>query len=199
MLEPSRRPATYDDLRALPHNLVGELIDGELWSSPRPAFGHAHATSTLGIEVGGPFGKGPFGKGRGGPGGWWILDEPEVHLGDNVLVPDLAGWRRERLPHPTADLPFLSVPPDWVCEVLSPSTSRLDRIFKTRIYARAGIPHLWFVDPLARTLEAFRLHEGQWLQVGAYENDEKARIEPFDAIELQLGVLWLPENPSVDP
>jgi len=179
-----RRDATYDDLVALPDNLVGELIDGELIASPRPASPHALASSVLGFHVGAP-----FHAGRGGPGGWVILDEPELHFGRNVLVPDLAGWRRERMPV-IPDAPYFTLPPDWVCEVISPSTGRLDRVKKRPIYAQHGVTHLWFVNPEERSLEVFRLHGDVYAVVASFEGSEAVRAEPFDAIELPLGVLW---------
>jgi Uma2 family endonuclease len=180
------KPATYEDLRALPENVVGEIIDGELIVSPRPAPAHALSTSILGIELGGP-----FHRGRGGPGGWWILDEPELHLGPDVIVPDLAGWRRERM----SELPkeaWFSLAPDWVCEVLSPSTAIVDRTHKLRIYGRSRVSWLWFVDPAARTVEALKLEELNWIVAHTAGGDEKARIPPFDAIELELEALWEP-------
>ncbi|MGQ0504402.1 MAG: Uma2 family endonuclease [Myxococcaceae bacterium] len=188
MRAPAKSPATYEDLKRVPENLVGEIVAGELWTSPRPALGHAHSASVLGGEL-----LGPFGRGKGGPGGWWILDEPEIHLTNDVVVPDLAGWRRERLAKtPAPDEPFMSLVPDWVCEVLSPSTARLDRVLKNHIYARDGVGHLWFIDPVGKTLEIFRLSEGKWLEVGAFSDEKTIRAEPFEAIELELAALWLP-------
>lgn len=180
----ARRRATYEDLRALPDHLVGELIGGELFVSPRPAVPHALAASAIGADV-----LGPFQRGRGGPGGWWILDEPELHLDGDVLVPDLAGWRRERMPT-LPNVPALDLVPDWVCEVVSPSTARLDRGQKTALYARLGVAHLWIVDPLAQTLETYRQQGGQWLLLGTHCADARARVEPFDAIELDLAPWW---------
>lgn len=185
---PARRRATYDDLCQVPNHLVAEIIDGELVTSPRPAVSHAHVSSMLGVDLGGP-----FQRGHGGPGGWWILDEPELHLGEHVLVPDLAGWRRESMPT-LPDEPFLSVAPDWACEVLSPSTAGLDRIRKLHIYATHRVGHVWLVDPSARTLEVFRRHETAWLLIGAYSGDEKVRAEPFEAVDLDLSGLWLPTS-----
>ncbi len=182
---PARRRATYNDLRAVPDTLIAEIVDGELITSPRPAVPHAHTSSALGIDVGGP-----FQRGRGGPGGWWILDEPELHLGADVLVPDLAGWRREKMPA-LPDEPFMSVAPDWVCEVLSPSTASLDRIRKLHIYAASRVSHAWLVDPAAQTLEIFRHHETAWLLVAVHGGDEKVHAEPFDAVEIDLAGLWL--------
>jgi Uma2 family endonuclease len=182
--EPARRRATYADLAALPDNIVGELIDGELVATPRPALRHARAMSHLGGVLGPP-----FDFGNGGPGGWIILDEPELHLGENVLVPDLAGWRRERVPE-LPDAHAFTVAPDWVCEVLSPSTGALDRTRKLPIYAREQVKHAWLVDPSLKTLEVYRLVNSGWLLVTAYEGDCKVRAEPFDAVELDIGLLW---------
>ena len=179
-----RRPATYDDLLAVPDHQVGEILAGDLHVSPRPAPRHARASSGLGAAV-----FGPFDAGRGGPGGWWILDEPELHLGSDVLVPDLAGWKRERMPR-LPDEAFFSLAPDWVCEVLSPSTDRIDRVKKRPIYAREGVSHLWLVIPASRTLEVSRLEGGRWVLLATYAEDEVVRAEPFEAIELELALLW---------
>src|SRR5579862_4229680 len=139
-----RKPATYEDIEALPANMVGELIDGVLYANPRPSIPHAVATTTLGNEIGPP-----FSRGRGGPGGWVILDEPELHFGEDVLVPDIAGWRRERMPEiPSAA--FLTLAPDWLAEALSPSTAGVDRGEKLPVYAREGVRHVWFLDPTAK-------------------------------------------------
>lgn len=184
MSVPARRRATYEDLLAVPDHLVAELVDSELHTTPRPAPRHAIASSRLGSDLGGP-----FDRGRGGPGGWWILDEPELHLGHDVVVPDLAGWRRSRLPD-IPDDPYFTLPPDWVCEILSRSTERLDRGKKLGIYAREGVGHLWLLNPDTETLEAYRLEQGRWLLLGTHVGDIAARIEPFDAIELELWPLW---------
>ena len=133
--------------------------------------------------------------GRGGPGEWVILDEPELHLGPrpDKLVPDIAGWRRERLPRAIGgdDAPaYYDLAPDWVCEVLSERTRRIDKVQKMRIYAREGVRHVWQVDPLARTLDIFRLMEGQWLLADSFVGDERVRAEPFEAIELELALVW---------
>ena len=180
----SKRPATYADLEALPANQVGEILGGVLYAFPRPAFPHARAASRLGVDLGGP-----FDRGRGGPGGWVILDEPELHFGDDVLVPDLAGWRRERMPEMPATA-FTTMAPDWLCEVLSPSTTRIDRSEKLPIYARERVTHVWLVDPLAQTLESLRLDGDTYRSVATSHGDTTVRTEPFDAIELELAALW---------
>jgi Uma2 family endonuclease len=186
----AKRPANYEDLRQVPDEYLAQIVDGDLIASPRPSSSHARALSVLGIELGGA-----FDRGRGGPGGWWILDEPELHFGSDVVVPDLAGWRREKMPR-IPQAPFLELAPDWVCEVLSPGTAAVDRVRKMRIYARERVAHIWLVDPLERTLEVFRLTEAGYLEAGAYSAQEHVRAEPFDAVELELGVLWLsPEGP----
>lgn len=181
---PGKRPGTYADLEQVPDTKVAELIEGELYVSPRPAPLHALTSSALGGEL-----HNPFGRGRGGPGGWWIFDEPELHFGRNVLVPDLAGWRRDRLPAMPKEA-YFTLAPDWVCEVLSPSTASLDRVKKLRVYATERVKHAWIIDSLARTLEVFRLEGVAYLLVGQYVGDELVRAEPFDAIELDLLVLW---------
>jgi Uma2 family endonuclease len=185
--------ATYEDVLNAPENKVAEILDGELFLSPRPAFRHAGAQGAIqGILW--P----SFDGGRPDPGGWLIVPEPELHLGEAVVVPDVAGWRRERLPA-LPDRPWADLPPDWVCEVLSPSTERIDRGRKLRIYALAGVRHSWLVKPTDRTLEVLRLHEGAWKIVGLWEDAAVVRAEPFEAIELELGRLWPgapPESPS---
>jgi Uma2 family endonuclease len=184
MAETADRPARYEDLFDLPENLVGEIIDGRLVTHPRPAPRHARASSSLGDEL-----VSPYDKGRGGPGGWWILDEPELHLGEQILVPDLAGWRRERLPR-LPDNAWFELQPDWVCEVLSLGTARVDRVQKLPLYAGFGIAHAWFIDPQLRTLEAYENRGGYWLLLAAFEGDDRVRVAPFDATEIELGVLW---------
>ena len=179
----STRRATYQDvLDASPH-LVAEVINGTLYTHPRPASRHARAASALGGKIGNP-----FDYDAGGPGGWWIIDEPELHLAEEILVPGLAGWRRERMPE-FPDTAYFTLAPDWVCEVLSPSTRKVDRLEKRPIYAREGIGHLWLIGPTDRTLEAFELHEGQWLLIASAKDDEPVSIRPFDAITFSLGDL----------
>lgn len=184
MGDPAKRPATYEDLLAVPEHLVAELINGALIANPRPAARHARAASSLGGEL-----YGPFDRGKGGPGGWILLDEPELHLRGDVLVPDLAGWRRQRMPE-LPDTAAFELAPDWVCEVLSPSTAATDRAEKMPIYAREGVPHLWLVDPLARTLEACRLENDRWTVLGTWRDDARVRVEPFGELELELAELW---------
>jgi len=186
MADPARRRATYEDVLAAPRHVVAELIDGELRLHPRPAKPHAAAASRLGAELEPPFGRG---KG-GGPGGWVILDEPELHLGADIVVPDLAGWRRTRMPVLVDDVPYFTLAPDWVCEVLSPSTAKEDRAEKLPIYAREQVGHVWLVDPRLHTLEAMRREGERWLVVGVWKDEARVRAEPFEAIELDLAVLW---------
>jgi len=182
-----RRRATYEDLLRVPEHLVAELIDGELITSPRPASPHAWATGSI-LRATGPFhGRG---GGTGNPGGWWILFEPELHFGDDVLVPDLAGWRHERL-STVPNVAAFTLAPDWVCEVVSKSTAALDRVRKMRMYAREEVAHLWLVEPLARTLEVYRLEAGRWVVASNHGGDERVRAEPFDAVELDLARWWI--------
>jgi Uma2 family endonuclease len=182
MSRPSR-PATYADIEALPANVVGQILGGVLHVHPRPALPHAHAASALGGELGPP-----FQRGRGGPGGWVILDEPELHLVEDVVVPDLAGWRRERMPDLTKA--YATVAPDWICEVLSDSTEAVDRAKKLPIFARDAVAHVWLVDPIVQTVEVFRLDGDSYRLVATHCGDATVRIEPFDAIEIELTALW---------
>ena len=177
--------ATYEDLLAVPDHKVAEILDGELFVSPRPAAPHARAASVIGADIGSP-----FDRGRGGPGGWWVLYEPELHFGEDVLVPDLAGWRRERMPA-VPNAPFFTLAPDWVCEVVSPSTEQIDRRRKQPIYRREGVLHLWLVNPLARTLEVYRSSPDGWLLAATHAGAEQVRAEPFEAVELELAALWI--------
>jgi Uma2 family endonuclease len=186
MAKLAKQRATYEDLFHIPENMTGEIIDGELIVTPRPSRKHVYTASALGSEVGPPY---QFGRG-GGPGGWIILDEPEIRLGENILVPDLAGWRRERFPL-SEETNWISVTPDWVCEVLSPSTLRVDKIRKMPVYAQSGVLHFWLIDPLARTFDVFRLESGQWVVAGLYAEDDKVRAEPFQDIVIELVNLWL--------
>ena len=178
------RRASYRDVLDAPAHLVAEIINGTLHTHPRPASRHALATSNLGDEL-----VSPFGKGRGGPGGWWIIDEPELHLDGEIVVPDLAGWRRERMPD-YPDTAYFTLAPDWVCEALSASTRKVDLHEKPPIYALAGVPHLWLVDPADRTLEALELRDGEWVPIATAKDDDPVSIPPFDAITFSLGDLW---------
>jgi Uma2 family endonuclease len=189
MADPAKRRATYQDVLDAPEHMVAEIIAGELRLSPRPGGPHTAATSRLGQLVGGP-----FDLGNSGPGGWIILDEPELHLGDEIVVPDLAGWREARLPAVPNDA-FFTLAPDWVCEALSRSTAVNDRAEKLPIYARAGIKHVWFVDALQRTLEILRAHEGSWFIVAVHHGDVRVHAEPFVAVELDLSLLWARLSP----
>ena len=176
--------ATYEDLFDLPEHIVGEIIHGQLVTHPRPAPKHALASSAIGDEL-----ISPYQKGRGGPGGWWILFEPELHLSPHILVPDLAGWRRERLPR-IPEIAYFTLAPDWVCEVLSPSTARVDRGDKMLIYASQGVSFLWLLDPVLRTLEIFVLCNGRWSLEQVYQQDQTVQAVPFDAISFSLTELW---------
>jgi Uma2 family endonuclease len=183
-------PSVEAAFQAAPPELVAEILDGELFLSPRPARPHANVATNLGIILGGPF---KFG--RGGPGGWVLIDEPELHLGPrpDKIVPDLAGWRREHLPHAVGgdEAPaHYDLAPDWVCEVLSARTRSRDKGQKMRIYAREGVRHVWQVDPLARTLEIFRLVEGQWLLAQSFTGEGTVHAEPFEVIEFELALVW---------
>jgi hypothetical protein len=179
-----RSPGTYKDILDAPPHMVAELVEGALHLHPRSASRHAFAGSSLGFELGVP-----FQKGRGGPGGWWIIDEPELHLGPDVLVPDLAGWRQERMPV-FPDAPWFDLLPDWAGEVLSPGTRGFDLTDKRRIYAKNGLAHLWLIDPIPRTLEAFALQGGNWVLVAALKDDDEVRALPFEAISFPLSALW---------
>lgn len=178
--------ATYRDVLEASPNMVAEIIDGTLHTQPRPAPRHQRAASKLGGRLVRYYDD----DDGGGPSGWWIDDEPEIHFGEDVVVPDVAGWRRERMPVYPDDA-FYSVVPDWVCEVLSPSTRTLDLTEKRDLYAAQGVPHLWFIDPLARTLEAFALNDGSWTLLTALSNDAEVKVAPFDAVGFPLDVLWV--------
>ncbi len=184
MTLPARRSATYADIEALPEHLVGEILNGELVVTPRPGPRHLNAASTLGGLL-----VPPFGLGDRGPGGWWIFDETEVHAGEHVVVPDLAGWRRERLPSLPNEA-YFGTPPDWLCEVLSPSTSKIDKVVKRPIYAELGVSYLWLVDPIEQTLEVSVLEAGRWVLLATHGADATVRAVPFDAVELDLRSLW---------
>ena len=174
----------YKQLEALPENQVGEIINGTLHANPRPAGPHGRAASVLGMLIGNP-----FDIGSGGPGGWWIIFEPELHFGEQVLVSDIAGWRHETLPQIPQDHRF-KVAPDWVCEVLSPSTGKTDRIEKMPIYADAGVQYPWLADTALKTLETYRLANAQWTLTGSYKDEDRVSAEPFEAVAIDLSSLW---------
>ncbi len=185
-MQTAEKFSLYDQLLALPETLTGEILNGQLHTQPRPTGPHAITGSSLGYEL-----VGPFQKGRGGPGGWWIIDEPEVHFirDVEVVVPDLAGWRRERMPSVPQDHRF-EIVPDWVCEILSPSTASKDREIKMPIYAHYGVKHAWLIDPRGRTLEVYALQDDTWVEIGRYGENNQVAAEPFSAVTFDLSGLW---------
>ncbi len=183
--------ATYADLETVPPHLVAEIIFGALITHPRPATPHGTSATSLTLEIGGP-----FQKGRGGPGGWVFIAEPELHLGPHVVVPDLAGWHVQRLPH-LPKTAFVETPPDWVCEFLSPSTENIDRGPKRRIYASYAVAHMWLVDPVARRLEAYELRDAHWFLYETFDGDDDVTAPPFAAVPFPLSALW-PLAPAPD-
>ena len=185
MGEPAEKKATYDDLYDIPENMIGEIIDGELHVHPRPSPKHAKVSSDLGVIIGAP-----YRFGRDGPGGWILLDEPEVRLGGHTMVPDIAGWRKERFPG-LAETNWIEVVPDWILEVLSPSTVRLDKTKKMPIYSRHGVKHLWLINPMEKSLDVFALASGGWLLTDSFAENDKVRAEPFREAEIDLAELWL--------
>ena len=190
MADPAKRSATYAELEAVPPHLVAEIINGALVTHPRPAPRHAGATFALGSRIGPG-----YQDGTGGPGGWVFFSEPELHLGADIVVPDIAGWRRERMP----SLPktsYFNLAPDWVCEVLSDSTESYDRNAKRAIYGEAGVPFLWLLDPRGKFLEVFQLTAGHWLLVRTFTGDDEIRAVPFEAIAFPLGQLWPLDQPD---
>jgi Uma2 family endonuclease len=189
----AKRYATYEDLEAVPDTKVAELIDGDLFVSPRPATPHARVEIQLGTSLAGSFDGPPGGANK--PGGWWILFEPELHFGKNVLVPDLVGWRHERMPR-IPNVAAITLAPDWVCEVVSPSTGVIDRGRKMSVYAREGVAHLWIIDPIIRTLEVYLLEGGRWIVAATYGGDDPVRAEPFDAVTLEPARWWLEPEPA---
>jgi Uma2 family endonuclease len=186
----TKRRATYEDILRVPDTKVAEIVDGELVVSPRPAAPHALAAMGILVDLGPAF---HGAETRSGPGGWWLLAEPELHLRDDVLVPDLAAWRCERMAT-VPNVAAFTLAPDWLAEIISPSTVRHDRIAKMRCYARDGVAWVWLVDPLARTLEVFRLDGGRWTVVASHAGDEVVRVEPFAEVELRLARWWLPTD-----
>jgi len=185
MLELAIKKASYEDLFAVPETMTGEIIDGELIVSPRPSRRHSEAASSLVGEI-----VPPYKFGRGGPGGWIIQHEPEIAFATDILVPDLAGWRRERFPVEEGHN-WISVAPDWVCEVLSPSTFRRDKIQKMRIYGQHQVAYAWLIDPESKILEAYALEGQRWVVLGVYGEGETIRVPPFEEIDIDLSNLWL--------
>ena len=189
MAKVMQKRATYADVEAAPEDVIAEIIDGELVTQPRPAPRHNAAASQLILELGSP-----FQKGRGGPGGWIFLFETEVKFGEDVLVPDVSAWRAERFTsHPETN--YVSVRPDWVCEILSASTETRDRTVKRRIYADYGVPHYWLLDPRQQILEAFELADGKWMLSGSWRSADMVSAPPFDAITFSLADLWPLDKP----
>lgn len=180
----------YAQLEALPKNMTGEIINGRLVAMPRPAGPHGQAESVLGASI-----LPPYQQGRSGPGGWWIVIEPELHFIRNIeiVVPDIAGWRKERMPYPPRTHCY-EVVPDWVCEIASPSTAKLDRTEKMPLYAKYGVRYLWLVDPLLKTLEVYELRDGCWLNIKTYKDNDAVSAVPFHKIVIQLDDLWMPED-----
>ncbi|HUQ53742.1 MAG TPA: Uma2 family endonuclease, partial [Gammaproteobacteria bacterium] len=178
---------TYADLVAVPDNFVAEILAGELYASPRPIFTHMRVASALGVLLGGPF------QFRiNGPGGWLLVDEPELHLGADVLVPDLAGWRTEKAAAASAAA-YPTVAPDWICEVLSRSTETIDRGHKLRIYEREAVGHIWLMDPVSQTLEVMQRARRRWSLLATHRGGQRVRAAPFEAVELELAAVWVSE------
>jgi Uma2 family endonuclease len=191
MGEPARKRATYEDLRKVPSTMIAQIINGVLYATPRAAPPHASTALAVGTDLSGPFHR--KAGGPGGPGGFWVLDEPELHFGEDILVPDIAAWRRDRRP-PLPRAAYFELAPDWVCEVLWPSTVRLDRMAKMEIYARQGVPLVWLVDPIGQLVEVFLRDPGRWVRLTVHGGEERVRIPPFEAVELEIGRWWLPED-----
>ena len=189
--ESDARRATYQDVLDVPPHKVAEVVDGTLYIFDRPAIPHTRAGSKLGNLIGTPFDQGLGGP--SGPGGWWIIDEPQLHLGEDIVVPDIAGWGRKRMPV-LPDAAYITLAPDWVCEVLSPSTRKLDLGGKSAVYAGAGVSHIWFVDPIARSLEARELRGTKWAEIATLHDDATLSLPPFEAISFSLSDLWLPRT-----
>ena len=184
------RRATYADLEAVPPHLVAEILDGVLYTHPRPVARHGAASFALAHALGGP-----FQLGRGGPGGWTFIDEPELHLGPHVVVPDLAGWRKERMPF-VPDVAFIDFVPDWICEILSPSTERNDRGRKRRIYANFGLSFYWLLNVPERQLEAYELRDGKFVLFETFEDGAAVNAPPFAAVPFPLSDLLPPQGPN---
>ena len=189
MPETIDKPATYADIEALPPNVVGEILFGRLVTHPRPTRRHGGAASILGVLLGGP-----YQLGVGGPGGWIFVDEPELHLGDDIVVPDIAGWRVERVTEPAEQAHF-EVPPDWVCELMSPRTEAHDRGEKRRIYASNGVAHLWYFDPRVPLMEIFERQDMNWLLLDTIKEDGEINAPPFPELTFALDLLMPFDKP----
>jgi Uma2 family endonuclease len=183
------RKATYADVEAAPEGLVAEIIFGELMTHPRPSWRHSATANAISAKLGGP-----FQYGNDGPGGWVFFIETEIMFGDDLLVPDICGWRVEHFPG-EPERNYFTSPPDWLCEILSGSTEKRDRSLKMRIYADAGVPHMWLIDPRLQLLEAFKLHEGDWKKAGTWNSADDVRAPPFDAVSFSLADLWPLDKP----
>ena len=172
----------YAALEALPHDLTGEIVDGQLHATPRPGPQHVRAASVLVMDIGPP-----FHRGRGGPGGWQIIAEPEVHFIRKIelTVPNIAGWRRERLPS-MPKTAFFEIVPDWICEIASPSTGRYDRHTKLPAYERHGVPIVWLLHPVQRWLEVHVLEDGGYACSGRIEGDAPIRQPPFEVVAIDV-------------
>jgi len=188
-LQIQTRPSLYDQLEGLPEGLTGEILNGQLYTQPRPSLEHGFTETSLAGEL-----VNPFQRGRGGPGGWLIVVEPELHFipDTEVDVPDLAGWRREHLPKLPKAQHRAMVVPDWVCEILSPVTESKDRQVKMPIYAQYGVPHAWLIDPIAHTLEAYAMEAGAWVEIGRFAGAMRVLVPPFEAVAINLDDLWAP-------
>jgi len=192
-MEPALQPTLYESLEALPEGVTGEILNGQLHTHPRPSSRHAYAAVRIDRAVG----RG-YDDGIDGPGGWWILVEPEVHFVRNmeVAVPDLAGWRRERMPY-LPESHRIEVVPDWICEILSPSTASKDREIKLPLYAYYEVQYAWLIDPAKRTLETYRLDADTWIEIGRFADTDQVAVPPFEAMSLDLGAFWPPQRPAL--
>ncbi len=190
MADLARKTATYSDLEAVPSHLVAEIIFGALETHPRPVPRHVLA----GDELSGTL-RGPFRLGEGGPGGWIFMTEPELHLGSHVVVPDIAGWRRGRL-NALPTTAYIETAPDWVCEILSPATARLDKGPKRQVHADFDVAFLWLLDPDSRILDAYQLTSGRWLLLGTAVGGGPISLPPFDAISFSLDSLFPLDPPT---
>jgi len=192
-LQPDRAysPTLYESLETLPEGMTGEILNGQLHAQPRPSWPHARTAVQLDRSIG----RG-YDDGIDGPGGWWILIEPEVHFvyDTEVTVPDLAGWCRERIPYPPEGH-RIEVVPDWVCETLSPSTASKDREVKMPLYAHYGVPYAWLIDPGKQTVEVYRIDDGTWVESGFFSDTDQVVAPPFEAVSIDLGCFWLPRGP----